>query len=107
MPRYSKAYYIEREIIDTYKKKIDPLEQRLREYQEKCRHERAVQDYGSDTGNYDPSADCYWSNIFCPTCLKLWRVSSEDSEYTAYTKVNNVREYHKQIFDLPFWDSND
>jgi len=33
--------------------------------------------WGSDTGNWDPSADSYWKDYHCQDCDKRWRVYSE------------------------------
>jgi hypothetical protein len=42
--------------------------------QEKCSHpeEALLKEHGSNTGNYDPSVDCYWTNFHCKLCLKSW-----------------------------------
>jgi hypothetical protein len=55
------------------KREIDTLYNELRKHQNKCKHKKAVKKHGSNTGNYDPSADCYWTDFYCPTCLKKWR----------------------------------
>lgn len=63
-------------------KEIDELQRQLRNHQDKkCRHIKATGVYKSNTGNYDPSADCYWLSLYCPTCLKRWSVDSRTPEY--------------------------
>ncbi len=37
-----------------------------------CTHRGAEKVHGSNTGNYDPSADCYWTDFHCRTCGKRW-----------------------------------
>jgi len=38
----------------------------------KCKHTNAVYKYCADTGNYDPSSDCYWIEYRCYDCGKYW-----------------------------------
>lgn len=44
--------------------------------QQSCSHEDCDITYGGNTGNYDPSADCYWKTYTCNICSKKW------TEYT-------------------------
>lgn len=37
-----------------------------------CTHRGAEKTHGSNTGNYDPSADCYWTDFHCRTCGRSW-----------------------------------
>lgn len=53
-------------------KKIQHAEQSLYELQDECTHPAAVKKHGGSTGNYDPSADCYWTDWKCPDCGKRW-----------------------------------
>jgi hypothetical protein len=39
-----------------------------------CDHSNKEGTHGSNTGNYDPSADCYWVQYACPDCKKRWTV---------------------------------
>jgi hypothetical protein len=48
------------------------LRKELLEHQEKCKHKNVEQECGSNTGNFDPSSDCYWVIYNCPVCLKNW-----------------------------------
>ena len=41
--------------------------------QEECTHPNVHKKGGSNTGNYDPSADAYWWTFNCPDCIKYWR----------------------------------
>jgi hypothetical protein len=45
----------------------------LHALQESCKHPSADKKYGSSTGNYDPSSDCYWIDWHCVDCGKKWR----------------------------------
>ena len=65
--------------------KIKKLYAELKVVQEtECKHDNPILKFDANTGNYDPSSDCYWVNVNCPDCLKVWTVYSEDKE-----------EYHK------------
>ncbi len=44
----------------------------LAELQEACTHPSVTKKHGSNTGNYDPSADWYWTDFDCPDCAKRW-----------------------------------
>lgn len=54
---------------------IQSAHKKIRRLQEQCTHPNVVKKYGSNTGNYDPSQDCYWTDFTCPDCDKRW---SED-----------------------------
>ena len=56
----------------TIKNKIDRLSEQLDELQEQCQHPNVEKTYKGNTGNYDPSADSYWIDWFCPDCKKYW-----------------------------------
>jgi hypothetical protein len=40
--------------------------------QEACPHPDATKEPKANTGNYDPSSDCYWYDCHCPDCGKFW-----------------------------------
>lgn len=65
---------IKRERIE---KKIDQLYDKLKTLQENCKHPNLEETQGGSTGNYDPTADCYWTDYKCPDCGKRWRVEIE------------------------------
>ena len=48
------------------------LNEQLIALQDTCRHENVEKKYRSNTGNYDPTADCYWIDFHCPDCEKRW-----------------------------------
>lgn len=55
--------------------RIKKLDQELINIQEACLHPK---DYlekkaNANTGNYDPSSDCYWYDCHCSLCDKYWR----------------------------------
>lgn len=37
-----------------------------------CTHDNVIVTYKSDTGNYDPAEDGYWTTHQCPDCGKYW-----------------------------------
>jgi hypothetical protein len=52
--------------------KINELEEQLQSLRESCTHPNVVKTHKADTGNYDPSTDCYWTEFKCPDCGKFW-----------------------------------
>lgn len=60
---------------DFVKSKLAYWNNRLNELQNACSHpkEHVVTKYGANTGNYDPSADCYWTDNKCQLCGNWWR----------------------------------
>jgi len=63
-----------RKKVNGLKLKISKLEYEIIEYQEICEHSDVkIKHYGS-TGNYDPSADCYWEEHKCNVCDKRWTI---------------------------------
>lgn len=63
MKPYLKALYSQR----------DAIRKKIKAFQEKCKHVHVEKKYGANTGNYDPSADCYWTEFTCLDCNKWWR----------------------------------
>ena len=61
-------------IIDKYLAEINELYDKIQKIQNKCSHpeESVTKEHKSDTGNYDPSADCYWTCFYCELCQKQW-----------------------------------
>lgn len=59
---------------DKLYKQQDILLKEINLLQSECTHpDVKVTDHGN-TGNYDPSADCYWQEFKCPDCGKFWSV---------------------------------
>jgi len=56
----------------TLTKKIETAQEQIRQLQASCPHPDVQKKYGSNTGNYDPSADSYWIDWNCPDCGKRW-----------------------------------
>ena len=52
--------------------KISKWEQELTTFQDNCSNKYAVKTHKSNTGNYDPSCDSYWTEFKCPDCGKFW-----------------------------------
>lgn len=59
----------------------------IHEEQKKCSHDNVKVEYGSNTGNYDPYADCYWITVDCLDCGKYMYFDSKrnDKEYRYYS----------------------
>lgn len=58
--------------IGRIKLSILRLEAKLHAVQEACQHTRVIKKYYSDTGNFDPSCDQYWTEFKCLDCDKFW-----------------------------------
>lgn len=48
------------------------IDREIRDIQEACPHPDAISVARSNTGNFDPSHDCYWTEFLCPHCGKQW-----------------------------------
>lgn len=53
---------------------IENLQRQIEHNQAECGHPFAGKKHMSDTGNYDKSADRYWTEFECPDCGKRWSV---------------------------------
>jgi len=64
-------------MIAELKKQIAECYAKIAAIQAECNHPKSAlkQEYKSNTGNYDPTADCYWIDFHCTLCDKWW---SED-----------------------------
>ena len=51
------------------------VQKEIADLQAACPHPSAGKEHKSNTGNYDPGSDCYWTEFRCPDCGKFW---SED-----------------------------
>lgn len=54
------------------KAQIQKLQAELVAHQNRCKHLKVVRIPRGNTGNYDPTQDCYWLDCSCETCLKRW-----------------------------------
>jgi len=50
------------------------IQDRINRIQDACSHPEdcVTKEHRSDTGNYDPSCDSYWTNFHCDLCDKHW-----------------------------------
>lgn len=66
--------------VDEIKKQIKTLEKELIQIQSECSHPASCLEKTahSNTGNYDPSSDCYWYDFHCSLCDKRWSEDQED-----------------------------
>ncbi len=53
---------------------IQRAQAKITRIRDACPHPDAVKEHKANTGNYDPSCDCYWTEFKCPECGKFWRV---------------------------------
>ena len=65
---------IRRERIE---KKLDKLTKELIALREECQHPNVEVKHRANVGNYDPSADSYWTEHKCPDCGKFWTIEIE------------------------------
>lgn len=54
-------------------KEIRDLEIQLDKVRKHCRHPNVKKTHRSNTGNYDPTCDCYWTEFDCPDCGRRWQ----------------------------------
>ena len=54
-------------------KKIAKLNADIKALQAECMHVNAEHINRASTGNYDPSADEYWTDHNCHDCGKFWK----------------------------------
>ena len=52
--------------------RIKAAQRDLDQLQATCQHPSATKKHRSNTGNYDPSTDSYWTDFACPDCEKRW-----------------------------------
>lgn len=62
---------IQRE-CEEIRRQITLLKSHLTNLQSKCKHKKATKIHKSDTGNWCPQDDCYWTEFDCPECGKRW-----------------------------------
>jgi hypothetical protein len=53
---------------------IAKANEEIRKAQTACEHPGLRHRYGSNTGNYDPSSDTYWTDFYCNVCDAKWKV---------------------------------
>lgn len=63
--------------VSDIKDAIKHLQDQIKTIQDNCSHDKVVYEYGSNTGNYDPSCDSYWVDIECLCCEKRIHLDSE------------------------------
>jgi hypothetical protein len=58
--------------VKQIKEEINSLWSKIDRIKDKCKHLFVDTVLKSDTGNYDPTQDCYWKEMTCLTCEKQW-----------------------------------
>lgn len=53
-------------------KQRDDIIKKIRSFQDKCKHPTVERRHRANTGNYDPTCDCYWDECECQDCGKHW-----------------------------------
>lgn len=68
-------------IIDNARRIIAEQQMLIAAIQENCSHpkEALTFKYGSNTGNWDPHDDCYWTDYECGLCEKRWSEEGSNS----------------------------
>jgi len=59
--------------IEEVNRMIAKLNEEKLRLQNACNHPGLISVQKSDTGNYDPTHDCWWVEFTCPNCGKFWR----------------------------------
>lgn len=72
--------------VDELKTEIKKCMDQIDEIQNECSHPKAcvTSKHGANTGNWDPSDDCYWADLHCSLCDKRWHVDSDHEHYRKY-----------------------
>ena len=52
--------------------RINELYDHIEQLRLACTHPDKTGECKGNTGNYDPSADSYWIDWYCPDCGKKW-----------------------------------
>lgn len=62
----------------------DDAQAKIKSIQKKCTHpdQYCQYIYHSDTGNWSPSDDSYWTDYFCSRCLKHWSTAGSHARGT-------------------------
>lgn len=60
--------------LSTISKKRNHWQAELDKLQNVCQHPTPDKKHKGNTGNYDPTADCYWIEYRCHDCDKRWIV---------------------------------
>lgn len=81
-------------ILETLNKIKDEVQEAINRFQENCTHpdETLLMRRDANTGNYDPSSDCYWADFWCQECGKHWTVDSDHPSYRL-SKAKVVKEW--------------
>lgn len=66
-------------IIKKLEAEINVLQDKIKNIQDQCSHPESCLDktHGSNTGNYDPHDDCYWTDYHCHLCDRKWTAYKE------------------------------
>lgn len=69
-----------KELVEARDKALGEYKRLTKLVEDTCVHPKETLEvkYESDTGNYSPSDDSYWVNIYCPVCKCYWRADSKD-----------------------------
>jgi len=60
------------DLREHYQARIRAAQQALITLSETCPHTDATKTARANTGNYDPSTNCYWWAHHCPDCGRSW-----------------------------------
>lgn len=57
---------------ETLIRRRNKINDQIKTLQDICLHPNVNKEYKGNTGNYDPTSDCYWIEWKCPDCNKRW-----------------------------------
>ena len=60
---------------------IEKCRVRIEKIRDRCPHTNKAVKHCGDTGNYDPTADCYWDENTCPDCGKRWDSNQKQASH--------------------------
>lgn len=76
-------------------RQIEILRTQVKFIRDNCKHPEVLYKYGSNTGNYDPHADCYWVEVTCTHCGQHYTLYDDDPRYKTFEhgrKATEVKE---------------
>lgn len=80
--------------VKKLQKIIDDAAATIKSLKKECKHENAKVEYGANTGNYDPTSDCYWIIANCKDCGFYGNFDSHDepAQYRKWSMHKRAQE---------------
>lgn len=84
--------------IEELRKIVSDAQAEIALIQSECVHPVScvTKQYDGNTGNYDPSDNCYWINLHCELCEKKWSVYDNDKDDDSGYRAMSLK-YKREI----------